>query len=57
MAEGLHVATLSRQWVMRARSMFIGCLGMISFLDSQHSLTDNGLTLIPLQSEMPVPEG
>ena len=48
MVEGLHVAALSRQWVMRARSRFIGCLGIISFFDGQHSLTDDGLTLLPV---------
>ena len=46
--EGLRVAALSRQWVMRARSGFIGCLGIISFFDGQHSLTNDGLTLLPV---------
>ena len=46
--EGLHVAALSRQWVMRARSGFICCLGIISFFDGQHSLTDDGLTPLPI---------
>ena len=32
---------------MRARSGFMGCLG-ISFFDGQHSLTDDGFTLLPI---------
>ena len=40
MVEGLRMAALSRQWVMRAHSGFIGCLGIISFFD--------GLTLLPV---------
>ena len=48
MAEGLCMAALSRQWVMRARSGFMGCLGIISFFDGQHSLTDDGFTLLPV---------
>ena len=48
MVEGLCVAALSRQWVMRAQAMFMGCLGAISFFDSQHSLTEDGLTLLPV---------
>ena len=48
MAEGLRVAALSKQWVMRARNGFMGCLGIISFFDGQHSLTDDGFTLLPI---------
>ena len=46
--EGLRLAALSRQWVMQARTMFMGCLGTISFFDGQHSLTEDGLTLLPI---------
>ena len=48
MTEGLHVAALSKQWVMRARNGFMGCLRTISFFDGQHSLTDDGFTLLPV---------
>ena len=47
-AEGLRVAALSRQWVMRALSGFMGCLSIISFFDGQHSLTNDGFTLLPI---------
>ena len=33
---------------MRARNGFMGCLGIISFFDGQHSLTDDGFTLLPI---------
>ena len=46
MAEGLCVAALSKQWVMWARNGFMGCLGIISFFDGQHSLTNDGFTLL-----------
>ena len=43
-----RMAALSKQWVMRARNGFMGCLGIISFFDGQHSLTDDGFTLLPV---------
>ena len=48
MAEGLRVAALSKQCVMRARNGFMGCLGIISFSAGQHSLADDGFTLLPV---------
>ena len=47
-AEGLRVAALSKQCVMRACNGFMGCLGIISFSAGQHSLADNGFTLLPV---------
>ena len=46
--EGLRMAAFSKQWVIRACSGFICCLGMISFFDGQHSFTDDGLTLLSI---------
>ena len=47
-AEGLRVAALSKHSVMYARIGFMGCLGIISFSAGQHSLADNGFTLLPV---------
>ena len=48
MVEGLRVTTLSRQLVMRARTMFVGGRGMMSFSDGQHSLMEHGLISLPV---------
>ena len=47
-AEGLRVAALSKHCVMCACNGFMGCLGIMSFLAGQHSLADNGFTLLPI---------
>ena len=53
-AEGLRVAALSKQCVMRARTG--SSVLAISFSASQYSLADNGLHSLSLL-EMPAPEG
>ena len=47
-AEGLRMAALSKHCVMCARNGFMGCLRIISFSAGQHSLADNGFTLLPV---------
>ena len=56
-AEGLHVATLSKQCVMQARNGFMGCLGIISFSPANTLSSMTGSHFSPSLLEILAPEG